>query len=99
MMASTAPEIYARDLEPHLPRLSEARIAQQERIIKRQLAWAHEFADRYPALGAGMRVFDTAEDSETTTSFETYLRGEFANTVRLGGYTNLDEAEAAQRRA
>ncbi|ROV55755.1 DUF4125 domain-containing protein, partial [Limosilactobacillus reuteri] len=22
-----------------------------------------------------------------------------ANTVRLGGYTNLDEAEAAQRRA
>ena len=71
MMASTAPEIYARDLEPHLPRLSEARIAQQERIIKRQLAWAHEFADRYPALGAGMRVFDTAEDSETTTSFET----------------------------
>ena len=78
MMASTAPEIYARDLEPHLPRLSEARIAQQERIIKRQLAWAHEFADRYPALGAGMRVFDTAEDSETTTSFETYLRGELA---------------------
>lgn len=129
MMASTAPEIYARDLEPHLPRLSEARIAQQERIITRQLAWAHEFADRYPALGAGMRVFDTAEDSETTTSFETYLRGELAtysqrtldlyerfvrecerrqenlteqiiaNTVRLGGYTNLDEAEAAQRRA
>lgn len=78
MMASTAPEIYARDLEPHLPRVSEARIAQQERIIKRQLAWAHEFADRYPALGAGMRVLNTAEDSETVTSFETYLRGELA---------------------
>ena len=126
---SSSTEIYSREREPHLPRLSEARIAQQERIIKRQLAWAHEFADRYPALGAGMRVFDTAEDSETTTSFETYLRGELAtysqrtldlyerfvrecerrqenlteqiiaNTVRLGGYTNLDEAEAAQRRA
>lgn len=76
MMASTAPSIYQRDLEPYLPVLSEQRIAQQERIIAQQLAWARDFVNRYPRLGAGMRVLETAQDTEESTSFETYLRGE-----------------------
>ncbi|MUH59974.1 hypothetical protein GSD1FS_1317 [Bifidobacterium sp. GSD1FS] len=76
MMASTAPSIYQRDLEPYLPVLSEQRVAQQERIIAQQLAWARDFVNRYPRLGAGMRVLETAQDTEESTSFETYLRGE-----------------------
>lgn len=78
MMASTAPSIYQRDLEPYLPVLSEQRVAQQERIITQQLAWARDFVNRYPRLGAGMRVLETAQDTEESTSFETYLRGELS---------------------
>ena len=74
-------------------------------------------------------MLTTAEDAPTTTSFETYLRGELGtysdatfdlyeamireradtnpqhniteetllNTVQLGGFSTLGEAEAAQR--
>lgn len=126
MMASTAPDEYRERIEPFIPRLSDERIAQQERVIAVQVAWAREFRGRYPKLGAAMRVLTTAEDTPEDTSFETYLRGELgtysdrtmalyeamvedlqaagrnlteqtvANTVRLGGFADLEEAEAAQ---
>ena len=126
MMASTAPDEYRERIEPFIPRLSDERIARQERVITVQVAWARDFRGRYPKLGAAMRVLTTAEDTPEDTSFETYLRGELgtysdrtmalyeamvkdlqaagrnlteqtvANTVRLGGFADLEEAEAAQ---
>lgn len=126
MMASTAPDEYHERIEPFIPRLSDERVARQERVIAVQVAWARDFRGRYPKLGAAMRVLTTAEDTPEDTSFETYLRGELgtysdrtmalyeamvedlqaagrnlteqtvANTVRLGGFADLEEAEAAQ---
>lgn len=78
MMASTDPETYARELAPYLPRISGARTAQQERIIVQQVAWARAFMQRWPKLGAAMRVLTTAQDTPEQTSFETYLRGELS---------------------
>lgn len=82
MMASTEGERYVREIEPHLPRLSPDRTAQQEQIIAAQVAWALEFREAYPRLGQAMRVLRTAEDTRNDTSFETYLRGE------LGSYSD-----------
>ena len=126
MMASTAPDEYRERIEPFIPRLSDERVARQERVIAVQVAWARDFRGRYPKLGAAMRVLTTAEDTPEDTSFETYLRGELGtysdrtmalyeamvenlqaagrnlteqtvtNTVRLGGFADLEEAEAAQ---
>ena len=126
MMASTAPDEYRERIEPFIPRLSDERVARQERVIAVQVAWARDFRGRYPKLGAAMRVLTTAEDTPEDTSFETYLRGELgtysdrtmalyeamvenlqaagrnlteqpvATTVRLGGFADLEEAEAAQ---
>lgn len=126
MMASTAPDEYRERIEPFIPRLSDERVARQERVIAVQVAWARDFRGRYPKLGAAMRVLTTAEDTPEDTSFETYLRGELgtysdrtmalyeamvedlqaagrnlteqtvANTVRLGGFADLEEAESAQ---
>lgn len=126
MMASTAPDEYRERIEPFIPRLSDERIARQERVITVQVAWARDFLGHYPRLGAAMRVLTTAEDTPEDTSFETYLRGELgtysdrtmalyeamvedlqaagrnlteqtvANTVRLGGFADLEEAESAQ---
>lgn len=126
MMASTAPDEYRERIEPFIPRLSDERIARQERVITVQVAWARDFRGHYPRLGAAMRALTTAEDTPEDTSFETYLRGELgtysdrtmalyeamvedlqaagrnlteqtvANTVRLGGFADLTEAEAAQ---
>ena len=136
MMASTAPDEYRERIEPFIPRLSDERVARQERVIAVQVAWARDFRGRYPKLGAAMRVLTTAEDTPEDTSFETYLRGDtsfetylrgelgtysdrtmalyeamvenlqaagrnlteqtVANTVRLGGFADLEEAESAQ---
>ena len=126
MMASTAPDEYRERIEPFIPRLSDERVARQERVITVQVAWARDFRGHYPRLGAAMRVLTTAEDTPEDTSFETYLRGELgtysdrtmalyeamvedlqaagrnlteqtvANTVRLGGFADLEEAESAQ---
>ncbi|WP_062070046.1 DUF4125 family protein [Demequina sediminicola] len=82
MMASTEPERYASEIEPHLPTLSEERIAAQERIIATQVQWAQDFHHEYPRLGANMRLLHTADDTLDDTSFETYLRGE------LGTYSS-----------
>ena len=82
MMASTAPDEYRERIEPFIPRLSDERVARQERVIAVQVAWARDFRGRYPKLGAAMRVLTTAEDTPEDTSFETYLRGE------LGTYSD-----------
>ena len=97
MMASTAPDEFARNIEPYIPRLAGDRIARQERVIATQVDWARDFRERWPKLGVAMRVLTTAEDTPEATSFETYLRGE------LGTYSDatfaLYEVMIAERAA
>ena len=125
MMASTWPSQFHETIEPYIPKLSDARVARQERVISQQVQWAADFRSRYPKLGDAMRVLTTAEDTQEKTSFETYLRGELGtysdrtfalyetmieskrkageniteqtllNTVLLGGFDGLDDAEAS----
>jgi hypothetical protein len=47
-----------------------------EEIVSIQFAWQKEIAEVYPALMRGARPLSRAEDSASSTSFETYLRGE-----------------------
>lgn len=75
MMESTAPEKYA-GLEKDLPKRSKERIAIQEEIIKIQVGWMEEFADKYPKMAGNARSIHTSEDTPYNTSYETYLRGE-----------------------
>ena len=125
MMASTWPDQFHETIEPYIPKLSEDRVARQERVISQQVQWAADFRKRYPKLGGAMRVLTTAEDTQEKTSFETYLRGELGtysdrtftlyeamieakraageniteqtllNTVLIGGFTDLADAEAS----
>lgn len=100
MMESTDPETYARELAPYLPKLAAERTAQQERIIAQQVEWARAFMQRWPRLGAAMRVLTTAQDTLEQTSFETYLRGELSTysqrTLALYGRF-VDDLAAAGR--
>lgn len=98
MMASTEPDRYRRELEPHLPALAADRVAAQEAVIARQVAWADEFRQRYPRLGAAMRVLRTAEDTLAATSFETYLRGELGtySGETFAGYREMVDLIAAE---
>lgn len=88
MMKSTCPEKY-KEFEKDLPKISEERIAIQEKIIKIQVAWMEEFAGKYPKMAGNARSIRTSEDTAYNTSYETYLRGEIStyseNTFLLYG--------------
>ena len=75
MMKSTNPEKYM-SFEKDLPVITEERNAIQEEIIKIQVAWMEEFAEKYPKMAGNARSIRTSEDTEFNTSYETYLRGE-----------------------
>ncbi len=77
MMESTAPEEYEA-IKDHFPVISEVKKAIIEQIVKVQVAWMEEFADKYPALADNARSIHTGEDSIVNTSYETYLRGEIS---------------------
>lgn len=91
MMKSTAPTTYEHTISKFLPTLPQQRQDQQEQIIRQQVAWARKFREQYPHLGANMRVLTTDQDTEETTSFETYLRGELStySTTTLNYYEML----------
>ena len=81
MMKSTSPEKY-KELEDKLPVRSSERETIAEEIIKIQIAWMEEFAEKYPKMAGNARTIHTYEDREDDTSYETYLRGE------LGTYSD-----------
>ena len=121
-MQSTAPEEYAK-IEGQLPELEADSVRICNAVCEIQVGWMEEFAKEYPVLASNARAIHTYEDTEWSTSYETYLRGELLtysrtmlrmysehivaiarenrnlakmtmeNTVRLYGYTSLDEAE------
>ena len=77
MMESTAPKKY-EELKENLPFLSDEKKAIIEEIVKVQVGWMEEFADKYPKMAQNARTIHTSEDSEYDTSYETYLRGEIS---------------------
>lgn len=81
MMESTAPDKY-RELEKNLPPIPEEKKAIMEEIISIQVGWMEDFSKRYPKMAGNARTIHTYEDSESDTSYETYLRGE------LGTYSD-----------
>lgn len=81
MMKSTAPQKYAT-FEEVLPIISPQKCAIMEEIIKLQVQWMEDFAQRYPKLAQNARLIHTSEDTRWDTSYETYLRGE------LGTYSD-----------
>ena len=81
MMASTAPEQYAKFADK-LPAISKEKSIIMEEIIRLQVQWMEEFAVQYPGLADNARRIHTSEDTPFDTSYETYLRGE------LGTYSD-----------
>ena len=81
MMASTAPEQYAKFADK-LPAISKEKRIIMEEIIRLQVQWMEEFAAQYPGLADNARLIHTSEDTPFDTSYETYLRGE------LGTYSD-----------
>lgn len=75
MMESTFPEEYEK-IKDTFPVLSEQRKNIMEEIIRIQVSWMEEFAEKYPRMAGNARVIHTSEDSGWNTSYETYLRGE-----------------------
>lgn len=75
MMSSTAPEKYA-DMKNNLPILEEDTVRLCNAICEIQVEWMEEFAKSYPKLSSNARAVHTYEDTEYSTSYETYLRGE-----------------------
>jgi hypothetical protein len=47
-----------------------------EEVVKTEVRWMEEYNLKYPYMAAGNREIHSYEDSEYSTSFETYLRGE-----------------------
>ncbi len=77
MMKSTCPAKY-QELKNDLPRLTEDRIAIQETIIAIQVEMMEDFANQYPKMAGNARSIRTETDTEYSTSYETYLRGEIS---------------------
>ena len=61
-----------------LPVFSPERRERMQETVAVQVAWAEEFAARYPTIGARGRPLHTEEDTPESTSVETYMRGELA---------------------
>ena len=75
MMVSTDPEEYLK-IKDCLPEINKQKEIIIEEIVKIQIAWMEEFATRYPKAAGNARVIHTLQDSDSSTSYETYLRGE-----------------------
>lgn len=77
MMETTAPLEYAkiRDSLPPVPDMKKEII---EEIVKIQVGWMEEFAEKYPKAAGNARSIHTSEDNRYNTSYETYLRGELS---------------------
>lgn len=81
MMESTTPDHYA-EIKDKLPCLSPEKKQIIEEIVKIQVGFMEELADRYPMVAGTARSIHTYEDTPYDTSYETYLRGE------LGTYSD-----------
>ena len=77
MMQSTDPDGFRR-IQFQLPKLEQQRQQIIEEIVKIQVSWMEDFAEKYPEIARNARAIHTMDDSLFTTSYETYLRGELS---------------------
>lgn len=88
MEESTAPAEYAK-IKDSLPPISDNKAALVDQIAGIQVDWMEEFAAKYPKAAGNARSIRSTTDTETNTSYETYLRGELLtysdNTLALYG--------------
>lgn len=77
MMESTAPEEYAQ-IKASLPEIPADKKQIIEEIVKIQVGFMEECAEKYPKAASNARSIHTSEDSLWNTSYETYLRGELS---------------------
>ena len=75
MMRQTAPFEFGRI--SHLLRFPSIAFEQMiEEIVETEVKWMEEYENQYPFMASGNRPVHSADDTEYSTSFETYLRGE-----------------------
>lgn len=75
MMQQTAPFEFGRI--SHLLRFPSIAAEQiMEEIVQQEVKWMEEYEKQYPFMAKGNRPVHSASDTEYSTSFETYLRGE-----------------------
>ena len=77
MMESTAPEEYEQ-IKDSLPGIPADKKQIIEEIVKIQVGFMEEWAEKYPKAASNARSIHTSEDSLWNTSYETYLRGELS---------------------
>ena len=77
MMETTTPTRYA-EIKDSLPEIPEPKKEIIEEIVKIQVGWMEEFAEKYPKAAQNARSIHTWEDHPFNTSYETYLRGELS---------------------
>ena len=77
MMQPALPAEFAK-VRHVLPTFSERRIARMEETIAIHKDWDEKFAQRYPAIAGRGRPLYTSQDTPSSTSMETYLRGELS---------------------
>lgn len=77
MMESTAPSRY-QEIRDQFPQIPEVKKEIIEEIVKIQVAWMEEFAEKYPKAAGNARSIHSSEDTPFNTSYETYLRGELS---------------------
>ncbi|MBQ0042971.1 MAG: DUF4125 family protein [Lachnospiraceae bacterium] len=75
MMESTYPEEYER-IKDTLPMIDDDKIRIVDSIVAIQVNMMEEFSKEYPILATRSRVIHSYEDTQFSTSYETYLRGE-----------------------
>ena len=99
MIEHTHPAEYAA-LADALPVRSAERLAAQESVIAREVAWDEDFCARHPKYASRGRHVHSADDNAYETSSETYLRGEMSTwsdeTFRL--YRDWNDSLAAEGR-
>ena len=75
MMKSTAPYEF-RLISQHLTFPTVLAEKMIDEIAQTEVQWMEKYEKEYPYMAAGNRPVRSAKDSEYSTSFETYLRGE-----------------------
>ncbi len=77
MMKTTDPVAFDA-IKDKLPALTTTQESIIEQIVKLQVSWMENFAEKYPNMASNSRSIHTTEDNPFNTSYETYLRGELS---------------------
>lgn len=96
MLEQVSPEQYA-SLNANLPAASMEKLWLVDWICQAQIAWQESLLRKYPHLTQNSRAVHRNAGSQSSISFETYIRGELmthsVNTLRLYAH----QTEKAQK--